>query len=84
MEQAYAKGLCSPQDYFHLKSVQQKLRGGKEARAQHWLCRAIETWMNKQGFSSQDITQASYQVLGGSSEEEQLQIWKQLKTLLTY
>jgi hypothetical protein len=40
--------------------------------------------MNKQGFSSQDITQASYQVLGGSSEEEQLQIWKQLKTLLTY
>jgi len=83
LEQSFHDGLCAAKDYFRLKAVQQKSIGGQTPQTQQWLCRAIDTWMHKQGFSSQDIMQASYAVLGGSSEDEQIKIWQQIKNILT-
>lgn len=83
-EKALSKGWCTARDYFRLKSAQQARQSGEDFPAQQWLCRGIETWMNKQGFQSQDITRVSYAVLCSANDQAgRLECWQQIKKLLT-
>lgn len=82
-DKALAKGWCNARDYFRLKSAQQARRSGDNFPAEQWLCCGIQTWMNKHGFSTQDITRVSYAVLCGAPDNEgRLARWQQIKTLL--
>ena len=83
-EKALAKGWCTGRDYFHLKALQKSRQSETDFQPQRWLCRGIETWMNKQGFEKEDITRASYAVLCGANDDAgRIALWQQIKTLLT-
>ena len=83
-EKALEKGWCNARDYFRLKAAQQARQSGQTVPAGWWICRGIQTWMNKQGFGEDDITRASYAVLCNAKDDAgRLELWKQIKTLLT-
>lgn len=79
--QAFDKGLCGARDYFRLQAARLRGPGGQDEK---WLCRGISAWMERQGFSAEDITRATYTVLTGAADSEgQRGVWKNIKTLLT-
>ncbi len=81
---ALEKGQCAPCDYFRLQAAVQGRAGGKDTRSDEWLCRGMRAFMRKQGFDEQEITQAVYTVLSGAADEKsRVQLWKEIKTLLT-
>lgn len=81
---ALEKGHCAPRDYFRLQAAVQGRAGGKDSRSDEWLCRGMRAFMRKQGFDEPEITQAVYTVLSGAADEkDRLQLWKEIKTLLT-
>ena len=83
-DKAFDKGLCGARDYFLLQAAQHNRAGGTDNLEDELLCRAIRTFMHKQGFEEKDITQAAYRVLSGAADlAGRRQIWKELKTLLT-
>ncbi|MBR4356228.1 MAG: hypothetical protein IKP96_06685 [Elusimicrobiaceae bacterium] len=84
VENSFKRGLCTARDYFRLKAIQKHRQSGQINQNEGWLLRGINTWMHKQGFNEKDIMRASYAVLTGPSDNAQrLNIWKQIKTLLT-
>ena len=84
VDKAFDKGLCGARDYLLLQAARQNRAGGADNLEDELLCRAIRTFMHKQGFEEKDITQAAYRVLSGAADlAGRQQIWKELKTLLT-
>ncbi len=84
VDKALDKGQCAACDYFRLQAVVQSRAGGKQSRADEWLCRGMRAFMRKQGFDEQETTQAVYTVLSGATnDQDRLQLWKEIKTLLT-
>ncbi|MBR4591809.1 MAG: hypothetical protein IKO35_01200 [Elusimicrobiaceae bacterium] len=84
IQEAFEKKRCSARDYFRLQAQYRRRESGQDTSREDWLCHAIGRWMHKQGFDEKEVARASYAVLTGAGEiEGRMQIWKDIKTLLT-
>ena len=82
-DKALRKGQCGARDYFRLQAAQLYEQSGQTQAESRWICRGLETWMKRQGFSSEDITRATYAVLSEAEDSTgRLEFCKRLKTLL--
>lgn len=79
----WKRDKISSRDYLRLESVRHRRQGGESFRAQELLCRGIDVWMRKKGFSAQDVLAAQYAVLTADAPNGSLgDVWKQIKNLL--
>lgn len=73
----------SARDFVRLESARHSRQSGESLHAQELLCRGIDTWMQKKGFSSQNVAAAQYAVLTANAPTDCLgDVWKQIKNLL--
>lgn len=73
----------SSRDYLRLEAARHRRQGGKCLRAQELLCRGIDVWMRRKGFSAQDVFSAQYAVLTADAPDGSIgDVWKQIKNLL--
>ena len=73
----------SARDYVRLEASRHARQSGDSRRAQELLCRGIDVWMQKKGFSAQDSYAAQYAVLTADAPSGSLgDVWKQIKNLL--
>lgn len=79
----FKRGKISARDYVRLEASRHTRQSGDSCRTQELLCRGIDVWMQKKGFSAQDSYAAQYAVLTADAPGDSLgNVWKQIKNLL--
>ncbi len=79
---AYEKKQVSARDYCLLQAVCHERAAGKDDRESRFLCRGIDQWSAKKGFSEQESNDIKYAVLtAAGGTENQLDAWRRIKAL---